>query len=395
MKKLLLYALLCAFSGGVYAQCEVEFGKLVINEFMARNIVVPDEFGEFDDWVEIMNTSDEPINMSGYFLSDNHGNRTRFSFPDMTLEPGGYVVVWCDGQPWQGELHTEFGLNGTVGERIVLVAPDTSIIDHFDFGLVTNTHSFSRYPNGHGPFRFAEPSPGAENNVTDYRGLVINEFLAINDEGQEDQFGNRFDWIELYNNRDIPLNLGGYFLSDNSNTPDKYQFPEPTILASGGYITIYAAGFAGLSPFHASFGLSGDGEFVHLYNKDTVTLDFIRFGMQEADVSFGRFENGVGPFRCLEPTFGETNDPGTVNITEHFAPDEILFSIYPVPASSHINIHLNDTGFGVIEIFNMMGAHVANYNYQGDGPHYIDVSDFAKGVYLVRIANNTQRIVVR
>lgn len=395
MKISVLFLLLFALVVGGYSQCEVEYGKLVINEFMARNILVPDEFGEFDDWVEIMNTSEEPINMAGYFLSDNHGERTRYSFPDITLDPGGYLIIWCDGEPFQGEFHTSFGLNGSLGERILLVAPDTSVIDHFDFGPVVNTQSFSRFPNGHGPFRFAEPSPNAENNITDYRGLVINEFLAINDSGEEDDFGNRFDWIELHNNRDIPLNLGGYFLSDRSNNPNKFEFPEPTILAAGGYITVWAAGFEGLSPLHASFSLGGDGEYVHLYNKDTVTLDFVRFGMQESDVSFGRFENGVGQYRCLEPTYGFTNDPGSVNVTEYFAPDDILFSIYPVPASDYINIQLNDTGNGTIEIYSAVGARIANYNYQGDGPHFIDISEFTTGVYLVRIGNNTQRIVVR
>jgi hypothetical protein len=395
MKKVLLLALLATMIGSVSAQCDPEFGKLVINEFMARNVVFPDEFGEFDDWVEIMNTTDEPINMSGYFLSDKHGNRTRYAFPNTTIEPGGYLLIWCDGQPWQGEFHADFKLQGSVGERVVLVAPDTTIIDHFDFGPVSNTHSLSRWPNGHGPFRYAEPSPNADNNETDYQPLVINEFLARNNDHSYDEFGNDFAWIELYNNRDIPLNLGGYFLSDKSNNPTKYQFPEPTILASGGYMVVYAAGVAGLSPFHASYGLSGSGEYVHLYNKDTVTLDFIRFGQQEQNISKGRFENGLGAFRCLEPTKGETNDPGTVNVTEYFSPDDVLFTIYPVPATDFINIQLNDMGNGVIEVFSAMGTQVARYDYQGDGPHYIDISDYARGVYLVRIGNNTKRIVVR
>lgn len=395
MKKLLLLLAATGLVVTVSAQCEIGYGDLVINEFMARNIVYPDEFGEFDDWVEIMNNSDDPINLNGYFLSDNHGNRTRYSFPDMTLDPGEYLVIWCDGQPEQGEFHTEFGLQGSIGERIILVDPDTVVIDHFDFGPVSNIQSLSRYPNGHGPFRFATPSPGADNNETDYRGLVINEFVAINENSATDEFGNNLDWIELYNNRDIPLNLGGYFLSDKSNTPEKYEFPEPTILAAGGYITVWAAGIAGVSPYHTSYALSGDGEYVHLYNKDTITLDFVKFGPQVADISVGRFENGIGAFRCLEPTFGETNDPGTVNVNEFEPPQELLFSVYPVPATDYINIQLNDVGNGTIQVFSAFGSHVANYDYQGDGPHYIDLSGYAKGVYLIRIGNTTKRVVVR
>lgn len=396
MKKALLFLIVSIVTTGAIAQCGNVYGDLVINEFMARNIVHSDEYGEYDDWVEIMNTTDDPISLNGYFLSDNHGNRTRYSFPDMTLDPGGYVIVWCDGQPEQGQFHTEFGLNGSVGERIILVNPDTVVIDHFDFSEIqTNEHSLSRYPNGYGPFRFALPTPGLDNNETDYRGLVINEFLAINENSGTDEFGNNLDWIELYNNRDIPLNLGGYFLSDKSNNPDKYEFPEPTILAAGGYTRVWAAGFAGISDSHADFALSGDGEYVHLYNKDTMTLDFVWFGPQLADVSIGRYENGVGQFGCLEPSLLEENILSTVSIDEVGKEEDILFSVYPVPATDFVNIQLMDTGNGIIQLFSAYGQHIANYSYQGSGPHYIDLAHLSKGVYLVKIGNHTKRIVMR
>lgn len=396
MKKTLLILAACTLSISLIAQCGIEYGDLVINEFMARNIVYSDQDGEFDDWVEIHNTTDEDINLQGYFLSDNHGNRTRFTFPDTVLEAGGYIVVWCDGHLDQEGLHTEFGLNGSLGERILLANPDTVVIDHFDFGYVDNVQSFGRYPNGHGPFRFAIPTPGGPNNETDYRGLVINEFLAINDDSGTDEFGNYFDWIELYNNRDIPLNLGGYFLSDKSNTPEKFEFEEPTILAAGGYVVVYAAGVAGISNRHANFSLSGDGEYVHLYNKDTVTLDFVKFGPQLPDVAIGRFDNGTGKFRCLVPTKGATNEMSTVNVHELEQQNkEILFSVYPVPATDYVNIQLTDTGSGTISVFSAYGSHVASYAYNGSGPHYLDLSGYAKGVYLIRIGNHTRRIVVR
>lgn len=397
MRKSLLVLIATVFATSAFAQCGNVYGDLVINEFMARNIVHADEYDEFDDWVEVMNNSEDPISIGGYFLSDNHGNRTRYTFPDMTLDPGDYVIVWCDGQPEQGQFHTEFGLNGTVGERIILVNPDTVVIDHFDFGVIqTNLQALSRYPNGYGPFRFANPSPGLTNNETDYRGLVINEFLAINNNSGTDEFGNNLDWIELYNNRDIPLNLGEYILSDESNDPiNKYSFPEPTILAAGGYIIVWAAGLSGISPYHASFGLSGDGEYVHLYNKDTVTLDFVRFGSQLPDVSIGRYENGTGPFRCLEPSFAAENVLSSVGLDETGKQEDILFSVYPVPATDFVNIQLMDTGNGIIQLFSAYGQHISNYTYQGSGPHYVDVSSLSKGVYLVKIGNQTKRIVLR
>ncbi|TVR37554.1 MAG: T9SS C-terminal target domain-containing protein [Cryomorphaceae bacterium] len=405
MKKLLLTALAFVTISSAYSQCIPEYGKLVINEFMARNVVIPNEFDEFEDWVEIMNAGDEPIDIGGYFLSDKHGNRTRYTFPDMTLDPGDYVVVWCDGQPWLGEFHADFKLQGSLGEKVVLSNPDTIVIDHYTFGPVDNIQSLSRTPNGSGPFLYATPSPGAPNNPTDYsgasltgRGLVVNEFLARNTDAGTDEFGNNFDWIEIYNNTSIVLNMGGYLLSDKSNNPGKYTFPEPTIVAPGGYVVVFASGIDGIDeiwPYHTTFSLSGSGEYVHLYNKDTVTLDYVKFGQQQQNISEGRFENGLGPITCLEPTMGFTNDPGTVSVQEFDVPEEFMFSIYPVPATDYINIQMTDWREGTIQVFSAIGSHVANYNYVGAGPHFIDVSGYTPGVYLVRIQNQTKRIVVK
>ncbi|HKK39924.1 MAG TPA: lamin tail domain-containing protein, partial [Cryomorphaceae bacterium] len=118
------------------AQCEPFFGKLVINEVVAGNDNVgADEFGEFDDWIEIYNASDEEINMEGIFLSDNHGNRTKFTFPDFVLPSGEVVVVWCDNQPEQGLFHAAFGLNAG-GEEVGLYNQDTTSIDYVRYGAI-------------------------------------------------------------------------------------------------------------------------------------------------------------------------------------------------------------------------------------------------------------------
>ena len=74
-------------------QCEPFFGDLVINEVMpANNSTATDPAGEYDDWVEIYNGSDDDINLEGYFLSDNNGNKTKYVFPDVVITSNGTLI---------------------------------------------------------------------------------------------------------------------------------------------------------------------------------------------------------------------------------------------------------------------------------------------------------------
>jgi hypothetical protein len=142
---------------------------LVINEFMARNSnVIADSFGEFDDWIEIHNTSNTALNLAGYFLSDGIGNATEFEFPAVVIPAQGYIIVWADGQPEQGNLHAFFGLSGD-GDDIMLCDPDTNTIDFITFGAQLQNVPEGRIPNGLGSFTCPFPTPGAantENNPT-------------------------------------------------------------------------------------------------------------------------------------------------------------------------------------------------------------------------------------
>ena len=87
--------------------------NIFINEFMANNdSFYADEFGEFDDWIEIYNANEEPVDLSGLFLSDNPVYQDKWKFPGNTvINSGEYLIVWLDDDPGQGDLHTNFKLD--------------------------------------------------------------------------------------------------------------------------------------------------------------------------------------------------------------------------------------------------------------------------------------------
>ncbi len=91
--------------------------SLVINEVLASNKKAHyDGFGEFDDWIEIYNPLDSPVNLGGMFITDDLTNPSKYQFSQksdswLTVAPKGYLLLWLDGDPEQGRRHINFSLN--------------------------------------------------------------------------------------------------------------------------------------------------------------------------------------------------------------------------------------------------------------------------------------------
>lgn len=137
-----------------------------LNELMAKNDnTIADDFGEYDDWVEIHNNSDETQLLDGLYLTDKPDNLTRWQFPDnnLILEPDEFIVIWCDNDPEQGPLHTNFKLDAD-GEFVALVEEDgVTVIDSISFGPQTADISYGRVDDGDIWAILDVPSPGASN----------------------------------------------------------------------------------------------------------------------------------------------------------------------------------------------------------------------------------------
>lgn len=143
--------------------------SLYVNEFLALNMTgIVDEFGQREDWVEIYNGGQDPITLLGLRLSDSLGAPDRFVFPDTTLAPGAFLLVWCDNDPEQGPLHADFRLSAT-GEQVGLFASNNAgfaVIDSVSFGPQTADVSRGRTPDGGTAWRFYSVPTPRESNST-------------------------------------------------------------------------------------------------------------------------------------------------------------------------------------------------------------------------------------
>ncbi len=132
---------------------------LVINEIQPSNTTTAtDQDGEYDDWIELYNLSADPVDISGFFMSDNVDNLTRWRIPEGTTIGGnGYLIVWADGDISQTGLHADFKLSGS-GEELYLLNPDVEIVDEVVFGEQVGETSYARSPNGTGDFVWGVPT---------------------------------------------------------------------------------------------------------------------------------------------------------------------------------------------------------------------------------------------
>ena len=101
--------------------------SVVINEFMASNsLSLQDEDGSYSDWIELYNYSSEPVNLQGWYLTDDKGDLRKWQFPSVTLLPDSYLVVFASSKNRTNPtnpLHTNFNL-GSDGDYLALVKPD-------------------------------------------------------------------------------------------------------------------------------------------------------------------------------------------------------------------------------------------------------------------------------
>ena len=146
--------------------------NIIINEFMASNgISITDENGEYDDWVELYNAGNTPVNIGGMYLTDDLTEPTLWQIPNnapqtTTIPANGYILLWFDKETEQGPLHVDAKL-GASGEDIGLFASDgTTLIDSRTFLDQFSDVSEGRTPNGGADWDYyPEPTPNAPNDT--------------------------------------------------------------------------------------------------------------------------------------------------------------------------------------------------------------------------------------
>lgn len=304
--------------------------NLTFNEWMADPV-------RGDDWFELYNAGTQPVDLGGLILTDDPsmGGANKFRVPALSFVGAkGFVRYEADGNPGNGFDHVNFSLDAG-GESIRLVngttfAPIASVY----FGPQAFGVSEGRLPDGAGTIaRFLGSETPGESNYQLPGNVLINEVLASANQ------------IELYNPSSEVSNIGGWFLSNTSLDYKLYRIPDGTSVPAGGYRVI-TPGF--------TLNTTTGGEVILAVADAAGNLNgqrvHARFGMQDAGVSFGRFQTsqGVEFVALAQPTLGAANASALVG---RVVINEIMYN--PLPG-----------GIEYVELFNISSEEQSLANWR-------------------------------
>jgi len=169
--KVVKFVLICLWLTSAQVLCleGADFSSAYISEFLLDNQRgLKDDDGEHSGWIELYNPTAGTINLSGWSLTDNRTNLTKWRFPRVGLLPDKYLLVFASGKNRTNDLvhlHTNFRLKKE-GGYLGLIGPTTNIISEFspNYPKQTEDVSYGRVraePALAGPM--LRPTPGGPN----------------------------------------------------------------------------------------------------------------------------------------------------------------------------------------------------------------------------------------
>lgn len=298
---------LCACNGDAEPEAE-ELSvpqTLIISELMPDNkSTLADGEGRFFDWIELYNSGDEPAELEGLRLNNGKGS---VELPPVSVGAGEYRLFFCAKNPGDSEA-LSLSLSSGGGE-LSLEDENGLSLDSVSFAAADEDESFVRGEDG-AMSACGFPSPGFENTETGYiaaqnlrrtPALAIDEVVVFNCL-YPDKDGQFHDIVELKNNSEESVDLGGYYLTDRVKEPQALRLPERS-LAPG---EIYTLRFTDEMPFKLNSGR----EQLYLFSEDGSLVDYMALHDIPACGSMGRLPGENGAFYFAAASVGEENRDG-------------------------------------------------------------------------------------
>ena len=275
------------------------------------------------------------------------------------------------GQPIAGEYEGSFN---NAGEAVTLVDYLDQIIadftyqdgwyptaDGLGFTLVAADQNVPpTNPSDRAGWRFsasAGGSPGATDPLPSFSPVVVNEVLTY-------PVPPALDTIELFNPTSSAVNVGGWFLTDDRQTPKKFRIPDGTRIASGGFLVFDETQFNAIPGGPTAFGLSSLGDNAYLFSADatgnlTGYAHGFGFGAAIRDVTFGRYVLSTGEEDFVLQI---SNTLGGPNAGPLVGPVVISEIMYQPPGLILGTNTMEDTTNEFVELHNILNTPVPLYD---------------------------------
>ena len=343
-----------------------DFSHLAVTEIMYHPPNFGATAGDEVEFLEMKNTGTNSLDLSGLQFTDG----ITFAFTNGTLLAPGAFFVLARNLPAFAAKYPGVTVNGIYsgkldnsGEKLTLThllgtnafsfsygtePPWPITADGYGFSLVrANLAGDPNAPASWRPSANTGGSPGADDPPSNIPPIVINEILTHPDAQQ-------LDSIELFNPTLDPVDISGWFLSDDGAQPEKFRISNGTILPPGGFAVFTETDFNPTPGVPPSFSLSSLGESLYLFSGDAMTnltgySHSFEFGAAATGVSFGRYVISTGEENWPAQA---TLTPGATNGDPRVGPLVI----------NEIMYHPSDGYDEFVELYNLSASPVPLYD---------------------------------
>lgn len=157
--------------------CDKGTTPIKINEVSASNSVSVNEYFKKDDWIELYNTTSEPIDIAGMYISDKTDKPRKYQIPhgvvNTVIQPYGHLVLWASKRDALTQLHLPFKLENNDAAAVIITSEDGSWSDCLTYNSHTGNQSVGLYPDGsNNVYLMDVPSTQKSNFIDSYSNFI-------------------------------------------------------------------------------------------------------------------------------------------------------------------------------------------------------------------------------
>ena len=144
--------------------------EIEITEYMTHNKrVLYDSYGNYFDWIELHNKSNDDYTLEGLYLTDDTTNLKKYLIPKFTIKKDEYLIIYLAGKKvtYDTGIYADFSLSDndefiiiSNGEKIIDSVPIVLLEDNISYGKIKDKWKY-----------FTTPTPGYINNTTGFDSL--------------------------------------------------------------------------------------------------------------------------------------------------------------------------------------------------------------------------------
>jgi hypothetical protein len=202
--------------------------EVLINEISTNNNLI-DSYGNYSDWIELYNSGNKEVNLTGYGLSNEFFIPFKWRFPkNCTIGPGQYLIVFASEQKSNNkELHTNFKLYKK-GDTLFFSDLNFSLIEKVDIPLLEENETYGRVENQ--TFQKMIPTPGAKNKIllsppifSNHSGFYNKDFFLSLFTLEESNIYYTTDGSDPLNSKSVKIYKEPILIYDRTEEPNIYS----------------------------------------------------------------------------------------------------------------------------------------------------------------------------